>query len=120
MNDDATPAMRRGTFRQSRIAQIAIVIHSVLLAALAGVCGFDDGKLAHDWTDCLIPLGLVLVPLVLAIIGMARNSSASLIAAAVAGGVVGLVSLTGPGLFVLLPAILYGLTAGRIDPPGPG
>jgi hypothetical protein len=37
-----------------------------------------------------------------------------LVAAAVVGVLLGLLSLTGPGLFVLLPSIIYGVAAARI------
>jgi hypothetical protein len=89
-----------------------------LFLALVGTCAFDDGKLAQDWTDCVLPLGLLGVPFLLAITGVVRRSVGFLTAAAAVGGVVGLVSLTGPGLFVLLPAILYGVGAATVERPG--
>ncbi len=93
---------------------VGLTLHGLLFAALVGVCAFDDGDLAHDWTDCLIPLGLILVPLVFAAVGTRTRSSGALVVAAVMGVLVGLVSLTGPGLFVLVPAVIYGLAAVRI------
>lgn len=95
----------------SPLVYIALTLHGVLFAALVAVCAFDRGQLASDWTDCLIPLGLLLVPFVLGAVGAKRRSSGLLTAAAVVGALLGLASLTGPGLFVLLPAILYGISA---------
>jgi hypothetical protein len=96
------------------LAYVGLTLHGVLFVALVGVCAFDAGDLAHDWTDCLIPLGLLLVPFVLAAAGTGRRSSGILVAAAVIGALLGLLSLTGPGLFVLLPSIIYGVAAARI------
>lgn len=98
----------------SPLAYVGLTLHGVLFFALVGVCAFDGGKLARDWKDCLIPLGLLLVPLVLAAIGTSRRSSGPLIAASVVGVLLGLVSITGPGLFVLIPAIIYGVAAALI------
>lgn len=100
----------------SSLAYVGISLHSILFAALVAVCGFDDGQLAHDWTDCLIPLGIVLIPLVLAVVGVARRSTGFLMSAAVMGG---LVFIIGPGLFVLVPAILYGVAV-ALSPPTQG
>ena len=93
------------------IAYVGLTLHGVLFIALVGVCAFDDGKLTHDWRDCLIPLGLLALPFILASVGVARGSSAALGWGAAIGCVLGIVSLTGPGLFVLLPSILYGIAA---------
>lgn len=96
------------------LSYVGLTLHGVLFVALVGVCAFDDSDLVHDWTDCLIPLGLLLVPLVLAAVGTGTRSSGMLVAAAVIGVLLGLLSLTGPGLFVLLPSIIYGVAAARI------
>jgi len=97
----------------SPMVYVALTLHGVLFVALVGVCAFDNGKLTHDWTDCLIPLGLLLVPFVLAAVGTGRRSPGMLVTAAVVGVILGLLSLTGPGLFVLVPSIFYGVAALR-------
>jgi hypothetical protein len=93
------------------LAYVGLTLHGVLFVALVGVCAFDDGALAHDWSDCLIPLGFVLVPLVLAAVATARRSPGTFAAAAATGVLLGLLSITGPGLFVLVPSIVYGVAA---------
>lgn len=98
----------------TRLPYLGLALHGVLFVALVGACAFDDGHLAHDWRDCLIPLGSILVPFVLGAVGTRTRSSGVLVAAALIGLVVGLLSATGPGLFVLAPAIIYGMGAARI------
>ena len=98
----------------SGLAYVAFSLHGILFLALVAVCAFDDGQLAHDWTDCLIPLGLLLVPFALAVTGIARRSTGLLASASVIGVLLGFISLTGPGLFVLIPSILYGICAARV------
>ncbi len=92
---------------------VGLALHGLLFAALVAVCAFDNGDLSHDWTDCLVPLGLILVPFVFAAFGTRTRSAGMLVAAAATGLLVALLSLTGPGLFVLVPAITYGLAAAR-------
>lgn len=87
---------------------VGLTLHLVLFLSLVGVCAFNDGKVAHDWTDCLIPLGLLLVPMILACAGGALRSRRFLMGASIVGCLLGVLSLTGPGLFILIPAILYG------------
>lgn len=88
-----------------------ITVHLVLFVGLTGICAFDDGRPSDDWPDCVIPLGLLLAPLGVAAAALPRRSTRLLAAAAVLAAVLGLLSLTGPGLFVLVPGILYGLAA---------
>lgn len=95
------------------IAVAGITVHLALFIGLTGICAFDDGQLSEDWTDCVVPLGLLLAPLGLAAAALARRSPRLLAVAAVLAAVLGLLSLTGPGLFVLVPAILYGVDAAR-------
>lgn len=89
---------------------IALLLHSLLFIALTGVCAFDEGQLADDWTDCLIPLAIVLLPLALATLGALRSIDGLVVAAAIIAGLFGFVSITGPGVFLLVPAILYGIS----------
>jgi hypothetical protein len=93
------------------VAVAGLTVHLVLLMGLTGVCAFDAGQLSHDWTDCVIPLGLLLVPLAVAAAALARRSPRLLATAAGLAAVLGLLSLTSPGLFVLVPAILYEMAA---------
>lgn len=94
------------------IAYVGGGIHISLFVVLAGICAFDDGELA-GWRDCLVPVGLLLIPLAFALYGAWRRSPALLSMAAVVGLVLGLLSLTGPGLFVMIPAVLYAIAAAR-------
>lgn len=98
------------------IAYVGIGIHVSLFVALAGICAFDDGELG-DWSDCLLPLGLLLIPLGVAFYGASRRSPALLATGAALGLVLGLLSLTGAGLFVMIPAILYAIAAARSSAP---
>ena len=107
------PTLNAYVLAVSGTSYIGMTLHGLLFVALTAVCAFDDWRLAADWADCLIPLGLLLVPRALAAIGTPRRSSGLLTAAYVLGLLLGLISLTGPGLFVLLPAILYGVAAAR-------
>lgn len=100
----------------SPLTYVGLTLHGLLFLALVGICAFDNGELTNDWTDCLIPLGLLLVPFILAAVGVGRRSFGLLIAAAIIGAVLGFLSLTGPGLFVLLPSLLYGIGAVRTSP----
>lgn len=95
------------------IAVAGLTIHAILFLALTAICAFDDGRLSHEWIDCIVPLGLLAIPLVLAATGSARRSSELLWKGSITAAVLGVLSLTGPGLFVLVPAILYGIAAAR-------
>lgn len=108
--------IRHQLYDGSLIAYVGIGIHISLFVALAGICAFDDGELV-DWSDCFVPLGLLLIPLGFAFYGASRRSPALLATAAATGLVLGLLSLTGPGLFVMVPAILYGIAAARSSAP---
>jgi hypothetical protein len=91
-------------------AAAGLLIGTVTFVALTGICVFNDGALAHDWTDCLIPLGIVLLPLGLAAVAMARNKPGFLIAACLLLVPVAVLSfITGVGVVLLAAAVLFGI-----------
>lgn len=94
---------------------VGLTLHAGLFVALVGTCAFDEGRLAHDWTDCLIPLGFLLLPMILALVGGSRRSRGMLVAASVTGGILGVLFLHGPGLFLLGPALCYGGSAASFN-----
>lgn len=85
-----------------------LVCHLVLLIGLAPIAIFDSGEVASDWLETTIPFGALTAPLLVA--GITRTPLA-FFRAGVFSLVVGAFFLTGPGVFLLLPAVCY-LTAG--------
>ena len=93
-------------------ALTGLVLHGTLFVALTGTCAFDSGRLASDWRDCLIPLALLATPGVIVVVALLRVSQLVLATGAAVAGLFALLSLTGPGLFLLIPAVLYAFGAG--------
>jgi hypothetical protein len=63
------------------LAASGLLIGIVTFVVLTAICAFDDGALAGDWTDCIIPLSALLLPFALAGVAFARNSPGYLLAA---------------------------------------
>ena len=86
------------------IGYAGIVCHFLLLLWLAPIAFLDAGEIASDWSETLIPFGLLIAPLLVA--GVTRTSSA-FYRAGFLSLVVGALMFIGPGIFLLLPAVCY-------------
>jgi len=94
-----------------------LVLHALLFVVLTGICAFDEGSLSHEWTGCALPLAALALPGGIAAAGAASDRYGLLLTAGVMGLILALLSLTGPGLFLFVPSILY-LAAGAYWPEG--
>jgi hypothetical protein len=96
------------------LAAAGLLIGTVIFVALSGICAFDGGALANDWTDCIIPLSVLLLPFALAGAALVWNSPGYLIAACVLLVPIAVLSfITGVGLVLLVAAFLFGLAYTR-------
>lgn len=96
-----------------------LFLHIVLLVGLSTVCAFDDGRLTGHWRDCVVPVAIIAIPAVVSLAGVLWRSGRTLGIAAGLSLVIAVISITGPGIFVFVPGILYGIGAALWDPRQP-
>ena len=96
------------------LAASGLLIGIVTFVVLATVCAFDDGTLANDWTDCIIPLSALLLPFALAGAAFVRNNPGYLLAACLLLVPVAVLSFViGVGVVLLAAAVLLGIAYTR-------
>ena len=96
------------------LAAFGLLIGIVTFVVLSAVCAFDDGALANDWTGCIIPLGILLVPFALTGVAFASNKPGYLIAACLLLVPVAVLSFViGVGVVLLAAAVLFGIAYAR-------
>jgi len=96
------------------LAASGLLIGIVTFVVLTAICAFDDGALAGDWTDCIVPLGALLLPFALAGLAFVRNSAGYLLAACLVLVPVAVLSfVTGVGVVLLTAAVLFGIAYTR-------
>jgi hypothetical protein len=96
------------------LAASGLLIGVGTFVALTAVCAFDGGALANDWIDCIIPLGILLLPFALAGMAFVRNSPGYLMAACLLLVPIAVLSFViVVGLALLAAAVLFGIAYTR-------
>jgi hypothetical protein len=96
------------------LAASGLLIGIVTFVVLTAICAFDGGALADDWTDCILPLGALLIPFALAGVAFVRNSPGYLMAACLLLVPVAVLSFViEVGVVLLAAAVLFGIAYAR-------
>ena len=108
------PDKRQAVVRRLSGAGITgICLHVLLLVWIAPIAFFDEGRLASDWAETMIPFGALALPLGIAAVG---RSPTAFGVAALSGLATALVFILGPGLFLIGPAVCYAIAGLRAQP----